>query len=296
MKKQTRIFAVLLLLMTVLWAIPTASAQEAFFFDEYSRVIDQAELLTDSERTTLEERLDEIRYRQCVDIAVMTTDTLDGFTVSDYADMAFWQCGYGYGESRDGVMLLVNMGERDWHIYTSGNAIDYFSDEMLDSIGEQVLSYLAEGEYLQAFDLFAVLCDEEITWLLDYTNDYDYDREYDDQVYDDAFADEYLTEEFHAFSSDRLIVAILGGAIVALIVVLCMKAKLKSVRYRSSASDYVRAGSMQVTESRDLFLYHTVSRRPRPQNSSGGSAPSARGGSTHVASSGRRVGGRGGKF
>jgi len=65
-----------------------------------------------------------------------------------------------------------------------------------------------------------------------------------------------------------------------------MKGQLKSVRFKSAASDYTKAGSMNVTESRDLFLYRTVSRREKPRENSGGS-------STHTSSSGRSHGGGG---
>jgi uncharacterized protein len=68
------------------------------------------------------------------------------------------------------------------------------------------------------------------------------------------------------------------GLIVALIVILILRGQLKSVRYRAAASDYIKPGSMKVTVSRDMFLYRTVSRRPRPKsNSSSGFSGGSRG-------------------
>ena len=55
---------------------------------------------------------------------------------------------------------------------------------------------------------------------------------------------------------------------------------MKSVRQKNDAADYVRPGSMQLTHSRDLFLYSHVSRTAKPKNTSsgGGGGGGSRGG------------------
>ena len=74
-----------------------------------------------------------------------------------------------------------------------------------------------------------------------------------------------------------------------MLVIGIMVSKLKSVRTETDADNYIKAGSMRVTGSSDMFLYRSVSRRARPKNSSGGS-------STHRSSSGARHSGGGGKY
>ena len=69
-----------------------------------------------------------------------------------------------------------------------------------------------------------------------------------------------------------------------------MKSKLKSVRFQAAAGSYVKANSLSVTESRDLYLYTHTDRRERPKNNDSG------GSSTHISSSGSSHGGGGGKF
>ena len=74
------------------------------------------------------------------------------------------------------------------------------------------------------------------------------------------------------------------GLVIGLIAVGIMSAKMKTVRSQSHASDYVRPGSMQLTNQRDIFLYSHVSRRAKPkQTSSGGS----RGGGSRGGAGGR---------
>ena len=78
------------------------------------------------------------------------------------------------------------------------------------------------------------------------------------------------------------------GLVISLIVTGSMKAKPKSVRMQSAAASYVKSNSMNITESRDMFLYHTVERREKPKSGSvsGGSY-------SHISSSGQTHGGDG---
>ena len=69
-----------------------------------------------------------------------------------------------------------------------------------------------------------------------------------------------------------------------------LKGKLKTVRRQAEAAEYVKTGSMKVTQSRDLFLYKHIDRHAKPKESTSG------GSRTHTSSSGRTHGGGGGKF
>lgn len=76
------------------------------------------------------------------------------------------------------------------------------------------------------------------------------------------------------------------GFIIALIVVLAMKSKLKTVRFSNNATDYTVPDSMNVTDERELYLYSTVVATPKPKesDSSSSSSDSSDGG---ISSSGR---------
>ena len=74
------------------------------------------------------------------------------------------------------------------------------------------------------------------------------------------------TEAFDVRSS--LLVALIVGAVIALIVVLYLRSQLKSVHFQDQAGDYVVPNSLNVTRSQDVFLYQTVTRVEKPQNNS----------------------------
>ena len=86
-----------------------------------------------------------------------------------------------------------------------------------------------------------------------------------------------------------LVFSLIIGLIVAFIATGVMKGKLKTVRRKASASDYLKPGSLQLNGQSDVFLYSNVVRTAKPKDtgSSGG------GSSTHTSSSGRTHGGGG---
>ena len=223
------------------------------------RLVDAADILTADEEASLTEQLDEISSRQEVDIVIVIIKTTDGKGMRDFADDYYDENGY----ADDGILLLIatEEGERGeaW-ISTSGYGINALSDSDIDTILDTFAKQYNIGNYLKAFGNFAIDCDSYITTA----------RE---------------SEEFDPVFSG--IVAVVVGLVVALIGTGIMKGKLKSVRFRSEATEYVKSGSLNITESRDLFLYRTVSRRERPKNNSSG------GSSTHTSSSGRTHGGGG---
>ncbi|MBQ3140672.1 MAG: TPM domain-containing protein [Clostridia bacterium] len=240
------------------------------------RLVDDADLLTDSEETALLSLLDDISTRQQCDVAVVTVDSLDGKSAQAYADDFYDYNGYGMGPGDDGLLLLVAMNDREWHITTYGLAITVFSDSRRERMADAFLGDLSAGYYYDAFTTFADDCDYYLTAY--------YEDPYDTPIYD-----EYEDDIDHLCT---LLVSLVIGLVIGLISTGVMKSKLKSVRPQKTAANHVRHGSIKITDSREIFLYRNVSRRARPQNTSSSSG----GSSVHRSSSGRSHGGGGGRF
>lgn len=235
-------------------------------------VVDDADLLSDSEESALLTKLDEISTRQAMDVVVVTAATLGGKSPMAYADDFFDYNGYGQGSNDDGVLLLVSMEDRDWWISTHAYGITAFTDAGISYIGEQITPYLSDADYDTAFTKYADLCDEFIT---EAKAGHPYDTgNMPKGPFDILFS---------------LAIAAGIGIVIAFIAVSVMAGKLKTVRPQSAAHSYIKDGSMDVRTSRDIYLYHKVTRRAKPKNNGGGS-------STHSSSSGRSHGGGGGKF
>ena len=240
------------------------------------RLVDSADLLTSSEEKELLSLLDEISERQQLDVVVITTDSLEGYSAMAYADDIYDYCGYGFGESRDGVLLLVSMADRDWWMSTCGYGITVFTDAGIDELSGKFLPYLSDGDYFKAFKIYAEQCDSYIT------------QAKTGSPYDTG---NLPKAPFNALKAAGI--SVVAGLVIGLIVVLIMLGQLKSVHMKGSASDYTCPGSLMISDRRDYFRTKHVSKvkRPEPSRSSGGG-----GSSTHTSSSGTTHGGGGGKF
>ena len=168
MKK--RIFAVFLtillfMLSTVgVWASEASdTSDDSGFSGEYERLTDSAGLLSEEEAQNILTKLDEVSERQKFDIVILTVDSLEGATATEYADDFFDYYGYGYGEGKDGILFLVSMEDRDWALSTHGYGITAFTDAGCDYIAEQFKSSLSDGEYEKAFEIYIDQCDAFVT-------------------------------------------------------------------------------------------------------------------------------------
>lgn len=243
MKK--RVFAlVLVLVLCACAAIPAFAAEEKAPY-----VLDLAQLLTESEAAALETRLEALADKFSVQVAVVTVSTCDGEDHEAYARELYRKGGYGLGENKDGILLLIDMDKenRGWAIYGKALGNDAMTSSIIESVGEDMTPDLKDGNYAAAFDTFVAKCEERIDIAIN-------------------------GEPFDPVMS--FIVALVIGIVLALIVTGIMKGKLKSVRAQRAASNYVRQGSMNVTESYEMFLYRTVEKREKPKSDSSNSSGS----------------------
>lgn len=240
------------------------------------KVVDGAELLTDSEEQSLESYIKEVieKHDFDYDIAVVTVNYTDGKSAEAYADDYYDYNYYGYDSEGSGLLLLVDMGGRNWHISTKGKGIRAFTDYGISRIGDEVADHLSDGDYYNAFKKFAGLADSYIDKYENSGKAYDVGNKPKDYG--------------HMF-----MISLLGSMVVAAIVCICMAAQLKTAVKQTAARVYVKNGSMRVTNARDIFLYNTVS-KTKIETDSGGHGGG--GSSTHVSSSGSTHGGGGGKF
>ncbi|MBQ8249500.1 MAG: TPM domain-containing protein [Clostridia bacterium] len=254
-----KIFSVILTFITALTLLSSAVLADRTL----PLVVDNAQLLSEDEKFSLENMLTSISEARQIEVAIVTINSTNGKDIMDYADDFYDDYGYGYGVNDDGAMLVVDMGNREYHITTHGLGATYLNDDALYAIEEAFIDDLSDGYYYDAFLTFANECNEQLD-----SNSSDTD----------------------IFS--RSGIALVVGFIIALIIVSTMKGKMTTVRAAKNAANYVIAGSLRLTSQSDRYLYSNTIRTPRNTgNSSGGS-----GSSMHRSSSGRSHGGRGGRF
>lgn len=233
-------FVVLLIaLLCMSLTISVCAASDANIYDE-------ADLLSSAEETLLTEKLSDISAQVNAQIVIVTVASADG-SVDTLVETVYDGMDMGYGENRDGVLLLVCMDPREYRILSNGYAGEAIGTDEIDSIGDAIVSSLSGADYADAFDTFA----EECAYYLDgYLNGFPFD------------------------AGATLITALVIGIVVGVIVAFILKGQLKSVRQQRQADVYIKSGSMQLTASRDLFLYRQVSRTKKANTNSSGSGSS----------------------
>ena len=277
-KRLRSLFAALAALMLAVILTVPAFAVEGGFADLYYRMNDSADVLTAEEDSELEDALEELSLRQRFDVTIATVESLESVgydSMEAYADDLYDYCQFGYGPDMDGVLLLVSVGDRKWHISTCGYGITAFTDAGIQYLGEQMTPDMADGDYAAAFHTFIQWTDAYVTAARE-GHPYDVDN---------------MPHE--PLSILYLCLALVIGLVTALIVTGVMKSRLKSVAPQRDATSYVRQGSMKLTNQRDLYLYREVHRTERPKESS---SSDSGGSSTHTSSSGSTHGGGGGSF
>ena len=277
-KRLRSLFAALAALMLAVILTVPAFAVEGGFADLYYRMNDSADVLTAEEDSELEDALEELSLRQSFDVTIATIESLESVdydSMEAYADDLYDYCQFGYGPDMDGVLLLVSVGDRKWHISTCGYGITAFTDAGIQYLGEQMKPFMADGDYAAAFRTF-------VQWSDTYIDAARAGRPYD-----------VKTLPRDPLSPMYLVLAVGIGLVLAWVIVSVMKSQLRSVAFQENAASYVREGSMKLTNQRDLFLYRDVHRTERPKESS---SSDSGGSSTHTSSSGTTHGGGGGSF
>lgn len=152
------------LILAAALAVPTF-AVEGGFADLYYRIFDDAEVLTEDEDNELEDALEELSLRQSFDVTIATIESMESVgadSMEQFADDLYDYCQYGYGPDMDGVLLLVSVGDRKWHISTCGYGITAFTDAGIQYLGEQMKPFMADGDYAGAFRTFVQWSDTYI--------------------------------------------------------------------------------------------------------------------------------------
>ena len=216
------------------------------------RLTDNADLLTDAQEKEISDKLTAYSEKQKCDIVFLTEPDLSGAdfsfngTAVDYADR--YQETHGYDE--DTVLVFITLqdetGKRKVQFSCSGKCKKRLTDDEQNEIIDHVFSSLSSSDYYTAINKMADEINDKLPIKLKW----------------------YM-----------LPLAIIIGFVIAMLIMSAIRKKLKTVSMQRGAANYVRAGSMNVTASRDTYLYSTVTKTRREKNSSSSGRTSSGGGS-----------------
>lgn len=274
MKKFFSILMCLLLLALLPFPADAAS--------DLTCVVDEANLLTQAELSSLEQKAQNLGTQCEADIVIVTVDSLDGQSAQSYAEDYFDSKGYGSGADHSGILFLLALSEREWYISTSGDMVDTITGYDIDSIGEEMTPNLSSGNYAQALTQYLSLLETVLK----------VEKSQPDSGSHPVYLPETQKNPAHPPEKNQpnILLSLGIGAAVAAVVVGIMCLSMNTKRPQQSAGAYMKAGSFQLKAHQDLFLYSNVSktRKQQPTNTGGHLV--------HTSSGGTRHGGGGGKF
>ena len=275
-----RIICLILVSVFLLSAAFGASAlHDGALTPELDRVLDGADLLSDSEEKSLERKISRLGEEWGFDVLIITVDS-DVGDIEPYSEDIYDIHGYGYGENADGILLIVSMYSREWLISACGSGEFAFTDYGRDTIGEIIAGYFSEEEYDGGFSKFVTLTEKFLT-KAEKGQPYDYNEKFLRPI------------DFLA----RILIGVVVGCIVGGIVVMVQKGSMKTVVAQRNASNYMVPGSLVMNTGKDLFITSIVTKTPKAPPPSQGSKGGRAGGSTsHMSSSGRSHSSSRGKF
>lgn len=240
-------------------------------------VVDNADLLDDSEEAELLEYLESISSKHSCNVCVLTVDDYTGY-IQDFADDYFDYNGMGaeYGDS--GVLLMIAMNDRSWCWSTDGIGNIAFTDYGKDEIIDGLLSDLSEGYYYDALKFYGEYADK-------YLQMYEEGTPYDEGARAPRTSSDLAT---------GALVCVLIGLIIAIFPILIMKAQLNTVHMNASAQGYQSHKGINMSVHSDSYRTTRVTKTAIPKDND--SRGSSGGTSLHTSSSGHSHGGGHGHF
>lgn len=273
------------MILMLMSSIPVYADADDVMMATDTRVLDDADILSEDTEEELEDKIGELIDEYNMDVAILTVEDYQEYAdynfgafydIADFADFFYNIKEYGSDTEGAGILLVISMaggeGNRDLRIEIEGDANYAVNDYGSEYIMERLIDRLSNEEYDEACTIYL----EDL----------------------EAFFEAY--DEGEPFGSDNRIkspmmmlkgfgIAIGVSAVLAFIIVSVMKSQMNTAKPQPYAREYVKQGSFVLTNQQDLYLYSNTTRTAKPKNTSSGGGGGSRSGS-------RGGGGRSGKF
>lgn len=269
--KQIKQILLLLSFLAFFWA-------PAFALADNVTIDDQSGLFTPEEVTELNQLAQEINQKIKGEVFIITTNSNTN-SPEIFADNYLRD---HIGNNHNGAVLLLDMGQREIYIATSGNMIDYITDKRLNTMLDEIYEAMVDSNYGLASRIF-------LTRSIEYVEagvprgHYRIDRDTGKITY------YKILTPFEAFLS--LLFALLISGIFFIIIKSRYQLKMGTYKYA-----FLEKSNFKVGTKEDTLIHSFVTTRRIPKPSSGSGGGSGGGGSTTHSSGGGTFGGGGRSF
>jgi uncharacterized protein len=128
--------------------LPVSAAPSQFIYDE-------ANLLTNSEKVTLNEMAAKYSERTNTSIVILTTNNTFGSSIETYMGDFFDRMGLGYDQPNGNTVLLsIDMGNRDLYLAGFHKGESYVTSGRINTILDEITPLISSGDYYHAFQQY----------------------------------------------------------------------------------------------------------------------------------------------
>lgn len=234
-----------------------ASADEAL---EY--VTDAAGILSASERESLNQKAASLsgQYGLAVYIVVLQDyTTYNSESVEACTEELYHYFELGWGEERNGLILLMSMAGRDYDLWGYGPQAQFaFTDYGMDKLEQRFLPYFKENDWYGGFQAYLSGTEKLLAA---------------------AAAGEPVSYKMPMWQ--KILITLCPSSLVAFLVNGVFQSQMKTAKEKQDADEYVVQGKAKLRIREDQFLHRTRSVRVIESSSSGGSRGGGGGTSHH---------------
>lgn len=251
----------------------------ALFADQTSTqtVYDYANLLTSTEKSNLEAKITQIKQDYQMDAYILTINDAQGKTTTAFADDFFFDLGYGR-DNTNGILLIIDMDNRNVKLSTSGSAISYFTDARSELIVDKFYDQLKSGNYYQVGHIFLKQVEAVAS-----------------NPIPSSYSERTTLPKAPLELMDYLLrggIAALIALVVSLITYFCICRSYTHPKFTQPVVAPDRS-SVHYTDKKDMFVHTHTSRVRIKDDSNSGGGGFGGGSSTHTSSGGGTFGGSG---
>lgn len=235
---------ILTIIMFMLLAFVPSNVSFAESSNGTPRLVDDADLLSDTEEEALLSTLDTESVNSKCDIIIVTTNESVGSDAEQEAADFVAGNDFGIGKKQDAVILYISMYARDWSIMGTGS-IERKIRNKASLIGDEITPELSSGDYYGAF------------------------VEFIDQA-------KLYIKKAHNAKFTWIPIALGIGMIISILVMLGVKSKLKSVHSQPAAASYLVKDSFKMNLATDRFMYSHIKKTAIPKSNSSSTSSGGR--------------------
>jgi uncharacterized protein len=190
------------------------------------------------------------------------------FSIEEYAEAVYKDEEMGYGDSNDGILLILDMNTRSFDIFVphGGKSAEAFGTYARERLADKVVNgYLRYNEYAEGFSEYIAVADQYYSYAeagTPISQSFDPERE--------AEIEKEKKQREAAEKAAKTGITAGVPPIIALMACFVMKSRNKTTGIKKEAGDYIAHDGIRLINRHDRFLYRTQTRTIRHHDDRGG--------------------------